>query len=111
MKVRWTQPALRDLEQIGDYISRDNPAAAEKLVARIFDRVDALALQPHLGRPGRVPETRELVITGTPFLAPYRVRADEVEILALFHGARLWPDEFDRGDGHRGRDEKDPPRP
>ncbi|WP_036296742.1 type II toxin-antitoxin system RelE/ParE family toxin [Methylosinus sp. PW1] len=106
MKVLWTRPALRDLEQIGDYVSRDNPAAAAKLIARICERVDALAQQPSLGRPGRVPQTRELVIAGTPFLAPYRVRAEVVEILAIFHGARLWPGEFEPGP--EPSDDKDP---
>jgi len=86
---------LRELEAIGDYIARDNPSASARIVIRIFDRVDALAHHPESGRPGRIPDTRELVVTGTPFVVPYRVRADEIEILSVFHGARRWPESFD----------------
>jgi plasmid stabilization system protein ParE len=50
---------------------------------------------PKSGRPGRVSDTRELVVPETPFIAPYRVRDDRVEILAVFHGARRWPARFD----------------
>jgi toxin ParE1/3/4 len=53
-----------------------------------------LTKHPHIGRAGRVPETRELVVAKTPYIVPYRVRGDEVEILAVFHGARRWPDGF-----------------
>lgn len=92
MRVRWTTPALRDL---GDYIARDAPTASAEIVIRILDQAEMLAIHPHIGRPGRVPEMRELVVTGTPFLVPYRVRGDEVEVLAVFHGARRWPESFD----------------
>lgn len=95
MRVRWTAPAHRDLETIGDGIARDSPVAAEKLITRIFDQTDALATFPNMGRAGRVPGTRELVISDTPFIAPYRVRGDCVEVLAVFHGARKWPESFD----------------
>ncbi|MGO8737686.1 type II toxin-antitoxin system RelE/ParE family toxin [Rhodoblastus sp.] len=96
MKVRWTTPALRDLEAIGDFIERENSAAvAARIVTAILDQADNLANFPHLGRAGRVPGTRELVVVATPFIAPYRVRDAEVEILAVFHGARQWPEKFD----------------
>jgi toxin ParE1/3/4 len=92
VRLRWTTPALRDLEAIGDFIARDNPAAAASTIATIFDAAEKLAKHPHLGRAGRVAETRELVVARTPFVAPYRVRGDEVHILAVFHGARRWPE-------------------
>lgn len=95
MKVRWTTPALRDLEMIGDYIARDKPSAADKTVFRILGQTDALAAHPHIGRAGRVAGTRELVVAATPFIVPYRVRGDEIQILAVFHGARRWPESFD----------------
>jgi toxin ParE1/3/4 len=94
MKVRWTAPALGDLEAAGDYIARDNPSAAARVITAVLDQADALATHPHIGRPGRVPGTRELVVTTTPFIAAYRVRDQEVEVLAVFHGARRWPDRF-----------------
>lgn len=94
MKLRWTTPALRDLEAIGDYIARDNPAAADRVVTRILDQAELIAAHPHAGRTGRVPGTREAVISDTPFILPYRVREEAVEVLAVFHGARQWPENF-----------------
>ncbi len=93
MRVRWTTPALRDLEATGD-IARDKPFAAAETVSRIFDQADMLATHPQIGRAGRVPNTRELVVPDTPFIVAYRVRGDDVEILAVFHGARRWPESF-----------------
>lgn len=95
MKLRWTAPALCDLEAIGDAIARDDPGAAARMVTRILDQADRLADFPHIGRPGRVPGTRELVVTGTPYIVPYRVRDADVELLAVFHGARRWPEKFE----------------
>jgi toxin ParE1/3/4 len=85
---------LRALEAIGDYIARENPAAAARIVERILAHVDALGTHPHLGRPGRIADTRELVVPGTPFVVPYRVRDERVEVLSVFHGARRWPESF-----------------
>lgn len=94
MRLRWTAPALRDLETIGDYIARDNPAAAAIAMTRILDQAELLTSHPHAGRAGRVPGTRELVVRDTPFILPYRVREELVEVLAVFHGARQWPENF-----------------
>lgn len=94
MRIVWTRPAARDLDLIGDYIARENPVAAERIVRLISARVQDLVAHPRLGRPGRVPNTRELVITSTRFIIAYRVGNEAVEILAVFHGARKWPDTF-----------------
>jgi toxin ParE1/3/4 len=95
MNVRWTKPALRDLEDIGDFIAGDNALAAAKTVAAILDQAEALATHPHLGRAGRIAGTREFVVAHTPFVVPYRVVGDDVQILAVFHGARRWPERFE----------------
>ncbi|MDX2222168.1 MAG: type II toxin-antitoxin system RelE/ParE family toxin [Rhodospirillaceae bacterium] len=93
MNLLWMPEAREDLAAIGAYIAKNNPAAARDAVLSIVRRVhDSLSSQPGLGRPGRVPGTRELVLTGTPFLVPYRVRAEQVQILRAYHGARRWPD-------------------
>ena len=94
MKTRWTRPALLDLEAIGDFVAGDNPRAAERLVARIIAAVETLRDHPHLGRPGRIAGTRGLVVVETPYVVHYRVAGGEVQILAVFHGARRWPDKF-----------------
>ena len=94
MRVVWTRPATRDLEAIGDHIARDNRRAADRVVNRIRNRTRDLAQYPLLGRAGRVANTRELVIPDTRFIVVYRVGNDQVEILAVFHAARRWPDAF-----------------
>jgi len=50
-----------------------------------------IAEHPFIGRPGRVPDTREIVITQTPFLAAYSVVEQQFIILRVLHGARKWP--------------------
>jgi addiction module RelE/StbE family toxin len=92
LRTRWTRPALADLEAIGDFVARDNPNAAGRIVSRIVEAVETLRDHSHLGRPGRIAGTRELVIADTPYLVPYRVVDDDVQILAVIHGARRWPD-------------------
>jgi toxin ParE1/3/4 len=51
-----------------------------------------LAENPHIGRPGRVPGTREFVIDKTPYIVPYRVKDNALQILRIYHGARRWPE-------------------
>ncbi|MGC9195821.1 MAG: type II toxin-antitoxin system RelE/ParE family toxin [Syntrophobacteraceae bacterium] len=90
-KIRWLRTALKNLDAEADYVAQDNPQAAAELVKRVFDSVDVLAKNPAIGRPGRVPDTRELAVTGTPYIVPYRVKGRTVDILRVFHGARRWP--------------------
>jgi len=94
MQIRWTRPALRQLTEAAEYIAERNEAAPGVLVARVRRSVEALARTPGMGRPGRVPGTRELIVPSTAYVVPYRVRDEAVEILAVLHGARLWPDSF-----------------
>lgn len=91
MKVRWLRTALGNLEDEAAYIARDDPAAAPRTVDRLRLAIDNLSDHPEIGRPGRVAGTRELVVPGTPYVIPYRVRRDQIEILRVFHGARRWP--------------------
>jgi toxin ParE1/3/4 len=94
VRVRWLRRALRNLDEEAEYIARDDPDAAAQMVGRIATSVEQLATHPALGRTGRVPGTRELVVSGTPYVVPYRVRGETVEILRVFHGARKWPEKF-----------------
>jgi toxin ParE1/3/4 len=75
--------------------SRDNSGAVRRILASLVASIDALRDHPNLGKPGRLTGTRELVVGGTPYVVPYRVLGDDVEILAVFHGARRWPDGFE----------------
>ena len=92
MTVRWAPTAARDLVSLHEFISDENPRAAGTIVDQILAGVETLAEYPHLGRSGRVPGTRELVVA--PFVVAYRVGGPPVEILAMLHGSRRWPDSF-----------------
>ena len=95
MQVRWTVPALADLDSIQDYIAESNPPAASRLINNILDRTETLlSVNPEIGRPGRVADTRELILPGTAYVVAYRLR-ETVEILTVMHGAREWPESFD----------------
>ena len=74
------------------YVARDDPRAAVRLVLRIGETVEQLADHPGIGRAGRVEGTRELVVTGTPYLVAYRVRGGYVQILRVLHHAQKWPE-------------------
>lgn len=91
MRVEWLRKALRNLDDEATYIATDDAAAARRVVKRVFDAVAQLADQPGLGRPGRVPATRELIVDKTRYIVPYRVRGDTVEILCVFHTSRRLP--------------------
>ncbi|HTB33607.1 MAG TPA: type II toxin-antitoxin system RelE/ParE family toxin [bacterium] len=90
-KVRWTETALKYLEAAVLYVAEDSPPAAKNLATRIYIGVQILSEHPEIGRPGRCKGTRELVISGTPYVIPYRIKGDQVEILRVLHGARKWP--------------------
>jgi plasmid stabilization system protein ParE len=91
MRVRWLRTALRNLDEEATYIAADDPVAARLVVARVLEAVTQLADQPGLGRPGRVPGTRELVVARTRYMVPYRVKRDTVEILRVFHTSPRLP--------------------
>ena len=82
---------MGDLREAGNYIAEDNPQAAEKIADRVREAVEYLLEHPNMGRPGRLPTTRELVISGTPFIIVYWVRGMAVQILRVLHHSRKWP--------------------
>jgi toxin ParE1/3/4 len=95
MNVIWSPEAIEDLISLKAYIAQDDPAAARRVALRIVHAVEQLLPEnPHMGRPGRVPGTRELVIPQTPYVVPYRMQRGAFQILRVYHGARRWPDNF-----------------
>jgi toxin ParE1/3/4 len=95
MNVRWSVEALKDLRSLQAYIAKDNPAAAKKVAMAIVQAVEInLPENPHMGRPGRVSGTRELVIAQTSYIVPYRVKAGAIQVLRVYHGARRWPEQL-----------------
>jgi toxin ParE1/3/4 len=93
MRTVWSPQAIDDLVALRTYIEQDNPAAARRIVLHIIQNIDTLLPgSPEMGRPGRVPGTRELIIPRTPFIVPYRLEGNTIQILRVFHGARRWPE-------------------
>jgi len=94
VKIRWLRTALANLHEQAEFIAQDNPPAASRVVREISQAVELLKQHPAMGRSGRVLGTRELVVPGTPYIIPYRVRRKEVQVLRVFHAARRWPKHF-----------------
>jgi toxin ParE1/3/4 len=93
VKLVWLRRALSDRDAQLDYIARDSIHAAIEQGDRIVHQLDLLIEHPEMGRAGRMQGTRELVISGTPFIAVYRLkpRAKRLELLRILHGAQRWP--------------------
>lgn len=91
MQVRWLRKAIRNLDAEADYIAEENAIVAAEMFVYVKAKADALGDFPATGRPGRVPNTRELVIDRYPFVLPYRVVGDEVQVLRVFHTRRKLP--------------------
>lgn len=95
MQVKWTKPAAKSLAAIQDYIAQDNPHAAYSVTQKIYQSVSHLTNHPELGRLGRLKGTHELIVPGLPFIAAYRIKDNEIQILAVYHTSRKWPESFD----------------
>lgn len=93
MNIIWSPEAIEDLISLRAYIAEESPAGARRIVLRILHDVERLLPDnPHMGRPGRVPGTRELVIPQTTYIVPYRVQRGAIQILRVYHSAWRWPD-------------------
>lgn len=90
LKLRWTHPALADISEAQEYISRENPDAAHTVAQRVWDAARQLQDHPEIGRPGHVSGTREWIVNATPYLIVYRATDDSVEILRVWHSKRNW---------------------
>jgi addiction module RelE/StbE family toxin len=75
----------------GEYIAQENPKAAQRIAVRVQEAVEHLREHPNLGRPGRLSDTKELVVSGTPFIVVYWIKTGAVQILRLLHHAQRWP--------------------
>ena len=91
MKIVWSRRTIQHLVSLRKFIAKDSDQNAALVAKRILESVDLLQSHPEMGRPGRVLGTRELVIPDAPYIAPYRVRRDRLELIAVFHGHQKWP--------------------
>ena len=94
MRVRWKSAALKDLAEIAEYIAEENIQAARRVVSEIRRQSLILSRHTDIGRSGRVLGTRELVVTKFPYVIAYEVTQKSVDILAVIHASKLWPDFF-----------------
>lgn len=90
MVYRLSKRALRDLEQIHAFISRDKPDAAADTIRKLFETFERLTAYPKLGHPGRREGTRDFV--QPPFVIVYRiVSSEKLMIVNIVHGSRKYP--------------------
>ena len=91
MKVIWSRRAIRHLVSLRAQIEKGSERNAALVAGRIVASVELLRSNPEMGRPGRLVGTRELVVPQTPYIIPYRVRRERIELIAVFHGRQMWP--------------------
>ncbi len=92
MRLRWSRPAEKDLDEIANFIGQDSPAAAARVVLEVIDQTESnLVRNVGIGRAGRVLGTRELIIGSLPYIVAYRVRDGIIEVLRVLHTSRRWP--------------------
>lgn len=95
MLVEWTVAASGDLDSIYAFVAEDDVDAASRQIFKVIEIAESLLPEnPGLGRPGRAPFTRELIIPRTPYLVVYRVSGGILQILRVLHSARKWPGEI-----------------
>jgi len=94
MPIVWTAPARAQLADLYAYISESSIDAADNQAAILLNATNSLTGFPGMGRPGRRRGTRELLVSGTPYIVAYRIRDSTIRILAVIHGARRWPRSF-----------------
>jgi addiction module RelE/StbE family toxin len=90
MELFWTPEAIKDRDDIYNYIEADNPAVALTLDELLSEKASRLVDHPNLGRPGRLTDTRELVAHQN-YILVYDLAGDLVRVLRVLHAARQWP--------------------
>jgi toxin ParE1/3/4 len=88
--LEWRETARADLLTIIDYISDDNPDAAQRLKDDIEAKAAKLPEHPKLYRAGRVPGTREMIVRSN-YVVIYTEDARAVTILRVLHATQQWP--------------------
>jgi len=88
--VLWAPEAEQDRADIMDYIAADSPSAAIRMDLLFGEAASRLTDHPHMGKPGHIPDTREL-IPHPSYRLVYTINQDTIWVLALVHTARLWP--------------------
>ena len=88
MRIRWTPAAAEDLQRISDYLKEHHPNYRQATIRKVYAATKSLKEWPHCGRLGREEGTRELMFPPLPYLAVYRVKEQDIEVLRIYHGAQ-----------------------
>jgi plasmid stabilization system protein ParE len=91
MKIRLTNAAIRDLREIRACIALDSPSAAERVASRLEKAIVLIGEKPGIGKFAEDRSVREWSVPGLPFVVPYRLSGDTVEIVRIFHTSRNRP--------------------
>ncbi len=91
MRIRWTPVAALDLQQINDYLKKNDPQYRQPTMRKLYDTIRSLRELPGRGRPGSEEGTRELLFPPLPYVAVYRIREQTVEVLRVYHSAQYRP--------------------
>lgn len=94
MKIRLMKAAIRDLREAQAYIAMDSPAAARQIVLRLQKVIELVASRPDIGRLSTDKKTREWSVPGLPYVIPYRVVGDVLEIVRIWHTSRDRPEKW-----------------
>ncbi|EGQ8581712.1 MULTISPECIES: type II toxin-antitoxin system RelE/ParE family toxin [Gammaproteobacteria] len=92
MQIKWLKKALINLEHSAEYLQEQNPQSARDFVKEVHELTELLKANPAMGRPGRVFGTRELILQKFPYIIPYRVKDNRIEILRVFPTRMNQPD-------------------
>ena len=92
MKVIWSASAVRQLQEVVDYLQDESAARAVTIRRRILATVGLIGQMPDAGRTGRIDGTREAVVPRSPYIVVYQVSTETVEVLGVWHAAREWPE-------------------
>jgi toxin ParE1/3/4 len=92
MRVVWTDEAKGDLTEQIRYIAARDRDAASRQRSRVQQAISSLRQTPRMGRPGTIDGTRELVISGTSYIAVYGIVGEDIEIYHVYHGRQDWQD-------------------
>jgi toxin ParE1/3/4 len=88
MRIQWTPAAAADLQNLSGYLKDHHPHYRQPTMRKVYAAVQSLKEWPHRGRAGREEGTRELLFPPLPYVAVYRVKGQNIEVLRIYHGAQ-----------------------
>jgi toxin ParE1/3/4 len=95
MIIHWQTQSRKDLQGALLYLDLQQSTAGPKVVQSIVSfTTKQLQVAPYSGRVGRIHGTRELIVPRSHYVVVYRIVNEEIQVLAVRHEARLWPNQF-----------------